>query len=377
MVVHYGFLIDIGGKVFDDTQPQWIDAFPFGTYDHPIYGTIEMNAEKAAEFVNNIKNNVRGQDLDIDYDHKKRTDEAAGWVKDARVGPTGLQVAVQWTKTAAQKIKEKAYRYFSPEYADEWKNPTTGVKHKNVMFGGGITNRPFLKGIAPINMSEVFDSVQKEGVGMDPKRIRELLGLSEDASDTDVEAALKAKNDPPQNDPPQNEPPAPPTAPTGQLSEDALKQLAETNPVIKSLMERQAQQERQLAEQQAVIRLGEINTQLTEANDVAKAKHRSIPPAVLDEVRGIMVGAPKQLSDQFGAALKKLAEVGFVELGERGRSGGDSQTTTASKRFAEEVDKVLKSNNKLTYADAVELVSKENEQLFDEYREESFAFREV
>ena len=69
------------------------------------------------------------------------------------------------------------------EFMDEFVHPRTGVKYHDVLNGGGLTNRPFLKGIAPVNLSELFAA---EGDQMDPKALRAALGLKEDASDAEV-----------------------------------------------------------------------------------------------------------------------------------------------------------------------------------------------
>jgi hypothetical protein len=44
-------------------------------YDHPIHGKIKFTTERLHTFAQNVKNKVRGTDLDIDYDHKAKTDE--------------------------------------------------------------------------------------------------------------------------------------------------------------------------------------------------------------------------------------------------------------------------------------------------------------
>lgn len=195
MTVKVGYLVDLATVKFDEGSTQtWIQGAPLGKYDHPIYGEIEFTPERVQQFAANVKANVRGQDLNIDYDHKEG--EAAGWVKDAEARDNGLWLLVEWTKTAAQKIKEKAYRYFSPEFVDEWTHPSTKQAYKDVLFGGGITNRPFLKGILPINMSEVFAHAadqNNDGGVMDEKlrkQIAKRLGLPEDAAEDQVLEAL-------------------------------------------------------------------------------------------------------------------------------------------------------------------------------------------
>lgn len=151
------FAVDL--QEYDDI-PDWIHAAPIGTYQHPVYGEIKLDNDKVIRMARNINTGVRGQDLDIDYEHKKRDGKAAGWVKKAQARENGLWLQVDWTDPAKQAIQNKEYRYFSPELADAWQHPQSGETYKDVVLGGALTNRPFLKGILPINLSEVIDTVE-------------------------------------------------------------------------------------------------------------------------------------------------------------------------------------------------------------------------
>ena len=147
---------------------------PLGKYSHPIYGEIDITPDKVQRFANNVNNRIRTTELDIDYDHKEYNGEAAGWVKQAEPRENGLWILVEWTAKAWEAIKSKAYRYFSPEFDDEWSDPKTGEKYTDVLFGGGITNRPFLKDILPLNLSEKFSELEGDK-NMTPEQIKELF----------------------------------------------------------------------------------------------------------------------------------------------------------------------------------------------------------
>ena len=131
------YLIDLHSLKFDELQggnaSSWIQAMPLGKYNHPVYGEIDITPERVQQFAANVAANVRGQELDIDYDHKEYGGDAAGWVKsaEARLNESdprhnGLWVLVEWVHDAYEKIKKGAYKYFSPEFEDEWKHPVTG-----------------------------------------------------------------------------------------------------------------------------------------------------------------------------------------------------------------------------------------------------------
>lgn len=235
-----GYLVDLSACRFSDEGSGWIQAMPLGKFTHPVYGEIDITPERVQRFAANVKSGVRGQDLDIDYDHKVKTTEAAGWVKDAEARANGLWIFVEWTKEAWGKIKSKAYRYFSPELVDEWKHPSTGMLHKDVLFGGGLTNRPFLKGILPINLSELsFGEATSVGGHMDPKLLRQLLGLPEDATDEAVTSKIGELTKPPASDGEGTK--------TPQLVLAAeITKLAESSPAVKALTEQLTAQTAQI-----------------------------------------------------------------------------------------------------------------------------------
>lgn len=367
---HYSFLIDLHGISLDESQTTWMQAFPFGTYEHPLYGTIKMDADKAARMAFNIKSNVRGQDLDIDYDHKERDGIAAGWISDAEVRTNGLYLKVSFTDRAKAHLAAKEYKYFSPEYADEWEDPRNKTKYQDVLLGGALTNRPFLKGILPINLSEMTMPTPPKGDSkVDPKLIRQFLGLAETATDDEVVAKLK--EGPPKVDTPANEPKLTEPDPT-------LVKLAESNPAIKAMLDAQAAQTAQLAEQAKQIgvlaaanRLSEINQSLS---DLSTTKY-TIAPAAETKLREALIAAPRALSDKIIEAAKELIG-GVVELGERGgRPAAEREETNGVSAFLSEVDKMVKaSEDKMNVTDAASFVAANDPDLYDDYRKGSYAW---
>ncbi len=364
------YLIDLAKiQLFDMAtgNSSWIQALPLGNYHHPVYGDIKVTPDRITRFADNIKNKVREQDLDIDYDHKAKDGRAAGWVRDADARPDGLWVLVEWTDAAASALRAKEYRYFSPEFADEWEHPKTKQKFQDVMFGGALTNRPFLKDILPINLSEVFNA-EKGTNSMDPlKEIAKLLGLSEDVPAEDVikklqehigqtktlsdeMASLKQKL---------TEPKSP--------AEDHLKKLAETDASVKLLLEEREANAKRLAALEMANKLSEVNLKLSEIDRDAKFV---IPPAIKDQVRDLAISSPKETGEIVMKLLSELASKGLVELGER---GGSRITTDepASKQFSDKVTALMKANEKLDYADAVTQVAADNPELFEQYRHEA------
>jgi phage I-like protein len=406
-MAHFGYMVDLSTIALDDaTMTSTFQAMPYGKYIHPVYGKIDLNYERAQRFAQNVNSGVRGQDLDIDYEHKQHHGEAAGWVKAAVAHPTdGLMLTVEWTKTAYQKIKEKAYRYFSPEFVDEWTHPQTGQKYKDVLFGGGITNRPFLKGIVPINLAEMFDpndtSVDTEendeggSTHMTPeqkKALCERLNLPEGTSDEALYGALmvstggtvaappeKKAEEPEVKDEKKLEEPEKKDSPTPQVNtkDPELLKLAEHNPSVAALVEYIQNQELQLATSSEALKLAEVNRSVEGLVSKARSKGYALAPVIEDQIREVLVLSENpKLTDKIKKVLDDLVDTGFVfvQLGEKGGSRLDTDDAIAA--FNREVTKLTDGENGMAYADAVAKVAQTNPELFEQYRAESYSFRE-
>src|ERR1700712_733268 len=98
-MARFGYYADLRGIQFTE-HASWITAMRVGEYQHPVHGKISFTPDRLKRFADSVKNKVRGIELDIDYDHKTdptKGNEAAGWVKDAKVEGDSLQLLVEWT----------------------------------------------------------------------------------------------------------------------------------------------------------------------------------------------------------------------------------------------------------------------------------------
>jgi len=383
-----GYWVELSSVKFEeDSTSTWIQAMPLGTYTHPVHGKIEITPERVVQFASNVNNNAREQQLDIDYDHKANGGEAAGWVSQADARPDGLWLLVDWTKKAYDQIKQKAYRYFSPEFVDEWTHPKTGQVFKDVLFGGGITNRPFLKDILPINMSEVFEhagdqQMNEGGTSMTPEQLKalaKLAGLPEDATAEQVFAAAEAKSADPdpeeseESDDSGEEGKLPVAAPEN----DAIKKLSESkDPAVRALVEMVTAQGAMLAETNKKLREADTATTVAKLNEKAAKSGYAIPPVTIEALTKALNESPKQLGESVIGAFDKLLEVGLVKLGEQGHGRPEGGTASASDKMAAAVVKLRESDKELSYADAVVRVAADDPMLFAEYQNESYAGRE-
>jgi phage I-like protein len=420
-MAHFGYYVDLRGLQLSENA-KWIQAMRVGEYQHPAYGKINFTLDRIMRFADSVKNKIRGIDLDIDYDHKTdpaRGNEAAGWVKDAKVEGDSLYLLVDWTKTALQKIQEGAYRYFSPEFQDDWTD-ASGKKHQDVLFGGGITNRPFLKDLLPVNLSELTFAEQqnkKEGQGMDLAKLRKLYGLPEDGSQDDkiVERAEADRNvatnklgTPPDSTATTHAPNQPATTnPQGTVNglpfdattatavddkgnmitpeEVQLNELAKTNPGLAIMLREQMKSNKLLAEQvqklETANKLSGISVKLNEY----RTGQTVVAPAVLDGAAKLLAKAPTQLHEDIHNVLK-LVQGGkaTVQLGEVGSSNNVSTTVNGQTATQEAEEKIAvtrkqfseaSGGKELSYADAMTDVFSNDHDLYARYQAESYAFK--
>lgn len=141
--------------------PSTVQVLRVGQFNHPKYGFFEITTAVLGEMKANFDLNIRGIDMSFDYFHDSDR-EASAWVKslELREDNTELWAEVEWTPKAHQRLSERELRYFSPDFAFKWTDPEKAVDYKNVLFGGALTNRPFVKEMKAI----VADETKGENV---------------------------------------------------------------------------------------------------------------------------------------------------------------------------------------------------------------------
>lgn len=160
-----------------------------------------------------------GADLPIDYEHATvggefaspdGTAPAAGWIKSIDVVPgVGLFANVEWTRRGAEFVAEKEYRYLSPVV---WVR--LADRRAVVLHSVALTNKPAIAGMTPIVNSEgnvpmdsKFDSARwflnleatatQETIMQELEKylaqLRELAGVAATTDQAGVLAALKQR----------------------------------------------------------------------------------------------------------------------------------------------------------------------------------------
>lgn len=181
-----GFVFPLSGMVFkDDGVTAPTQVLMTGEWTSSKYGKIQITESDLDTMIKNFQDN-NAQELCVDYQHMSSDDDpekaiASGWMRklfkknNEEEDRVELWAETEWTGPAAERIKNKEYRYISPEFMSDYKNPDTGKKQGATLLAAALTNRPFLKGMSPVVLCEgVIAELQEENV-------QELIKLADES----------------------------------------------------------------------------------------------------------------------------------------------------------------------------------------------------
>jgi hypothetical protein len=142
--------------------PSKIEILQVGTWDTPYHGMFTVSPQDLIEYKANFEEGKRaGNTLPIDYEHI--TDGgAAGWIVSLDIAPASdgsgfdsLWATVEWTPPGLQALKDRVYKFFSPEFCPEYYVDPEDYEtvSKNVLLGGAICTRPLFKKLRAIMAS--------------------------------------------------------------------------------------------------------------------------------------------------------------------------------------------------------------------------------
>jgi phage I-like protein len=139
----------------DKTIPQRIQVMRCGKFYSDQYGEFEITPKHLLSMKQNFSEKVRGIDLAVDYKHESE-DIAAGWFKDVILSEDGTELwaDIEWTPKGQKVLSDKEFRYVSADFAFDYVHNETKKKHGPTLFGAGLTNRPFIKDMNPVVLSE-------------------------------------------------------------------------------------------------------------------------------------------------------------------------------------------------------------------------------
>jgi hypothetical protein len=135
-----------------------VPVLPEGKFKHPWYGDLDFTAPVLRAAKRNFDKKILGTDIMVDEGHDRG--KALGWFKNVHHGESeiggqnhvGLFADIEWTDAGRSLLERDIYRYFSAEIG-AFTGPD-GKTIKNVLFGGGLTNRPFFKQMPAVKFGE-------------------------------------------------------------------------------------------------------------------------------------------------------------------------------------------------------------------------------
>jgi hypothetical protein len=196
--------------------PTRFALFVTGNWDNSVKGNFKVTLDDLKQMQSNFQEGIgfptedASTGLAIDYKHEYY-DEAAAWIKglelqvDPKDSTKGTLFAnpVEWTPQGQEAIQSGRFKCVSPMGSfgtkngkqQLWANPTNlKERFANVLEGAGLTNIPFLRGMAPIRADKldetnpaydkvvfVYDLQQKpkeQSMNIDELRIKERTELS-------------------------------------------------------------------------------------------------------------------------------------------------------------------------------------------------------
>ena len=410
MMMSEAFARDGEYKLFFEQKfaepPRTIQVLPKpGQYSHPRYGKFRMTPENIAAFVNNHNQHVYQEQVPIDAEHESKLSGAVGYFKEMRLideGRGGAEADVEWTDRGREMIASDRFRYFSPEWFDEWTDPVDGKKIANILVGGAITTRPFFKDkvLAPLVAGEDGSYTSYPTAEIDGKVVG--LALSVTETFTFSESDDEGSSDDEKEDKEEKTNKA--NLDTGDVHVDVPRKkmdedlggtrMAENpkkdadEPVTKAYVEEQTKQLteevgierglRKAAEERLAKLEGEAQTR--RFTDVIMGRDSAgdgSPPfagkhemhnrtlAMIAKEHGEDSEQFKEYVEEQRAVAKQMREAGlFKEIG--AGSGPDQIANSAVRRFDDAVDAFIKTNPDKARGDAIQAVAKAQPKLYTE-----------
>lgn len=303
----------------DGAQNPPVQILRTGKFKHPKYGKFEITRATLSEMKSNFDKRVRGQDVAFDYFHKS-DEEAAGWPKKLELREGGSQLwatEVEWTPRARKKLAEKEIRYFSPDFGFQWENPESGEVHRNVLFGGGLVNRPHIKNMAPIELSENEEDSMTEL----EKALADNIKLNEKVVHAETESEKVAKEN-------------------ADLKAENAKLKTENEAAL--IEKQKAEEAKKLAERET-----EFNVMLSEGKAVAAQKDA-------------------WMAQDMAAFVKNQGKINLVGSGS-GKGNADSSEGDVQDKILKLAEAKMKEDTKMQLGEAIQKVMAENTDLRDAY----------
>jgi len=177
-----------------------IECLKMGKFRHPWHGILAFDLPFFESIIRNFDAGIPQEEVAFDFNHYS-DGGAAAWVKKLFTSDKSLKATVELTEKGRTAIKKKEYRYFSIEYTDDYVEYVISddlddngnivtkefkISHGPTLRGGGLTNRPFIKGMKPVSLSEDNKPIELEEV------IEDQIDKNLDSKTKSIEEVTKA-----------------------------------------------------------------------------------------------------------------------------------------------------------------------------------------
>lgn len=362
----------------------WIQIMKTGSFQHPKHGELQITDADLHLFKENFDKKVRGVDLAVDVSHDPDKG-AVGWFKELRVEPGKLMARVAWTEEGKEMVAGGKFRYFSPEFAFQYQDAETGKQFKDVLLGGAITNRPFLKNMAPIELSEdggyvVFADFDPDNDGdndkttdpnqnpdwiddvkhgwtpwpTDPKQVEQLkeAGVTKDMHDK-AKAAFDRNN---KGKPPKKQEEPKPAPKKPEENTTGVKKMTEETVTLAEL---EAERNARIQLQEKVRRM-ELSETVKGFLFNESTKKGKLMPAQHDSVLDFMMTLNDEQTKKFTEVINALPDaISFNDERGHGGKGKGEHPTKSREDLVEDRAVVLMTEKSLTYKEALALADTE------------------
>jgi len=139
-------------ELAEGQKSSWVTLTRYGDFYDPRYGNFSITLDMLAQMVSNFDKRVLGQDVFIDVSHRPSEGSAAKILK-LTVENGRLRALVEWTRFGIEAIRDRGFTYLSAEFADAWKDNEKQAEHGCVLIGAGLTIRPVIKNLDPVQLA--------------------------------------------------------------------------------------------------------------------------------------------------------------------------------------------------------------------------------
>lgn len=155
-----------------------IQVLKTGNFFDPRYGKFAITRKMFSEMIENFKRGTRGIDISLDYVHKS-DDVAAGWFKNLEERNINNEYSELWgkvelTDSGKKSLSSREFKYVSADFDPQYKDNEKGESHGCVLEGSALTNRPVIKGMRAIQLSETEIEIEA-GEEYDKEKMGQLL----------------------------------------------------------------------------------------------------------------------------------------------------------------------------------------------------------